>query len=70
MPLSVSPHRVDQLLPDLGREHRPKPVPPEPNRLVADVDPALRQQVLDVAQGQRLPDVHHHHRITSGDESK
>ena len=35
-------------------------VPPEPDRLVADVDPALGQQILDVAQRQRLSHVHHH----------
>jgi hypothetical protein len=37
---------------DLGSEHRAKPVPPEPDGLVADVDPALGQQILDVAQRQ------------------
>jgi hypothetical protein len=28
--------------------------------LMADVDPALGQQILDVAQRQRVPHVHHH----------
>jgi hypothetical protein len=45
---------------DLGREHRAKPVPPEPNRLVADVDPALSEQILDVTQRQRVSHIHHH----------
>ena len=36
------------------------PVPPEPYRLVADIDTALEQQVLDLAQRQRVPDIHHH----------
>jgi hypothetical protein len=27
---------------------------------MADVDPALGQEILDVAQRQRVPDVHHH----------
>ena len=40
----------DAALADLGGEHRAKPVPPEPDGLVADVDPALGQQILDVAQ--------------------
>ncbi|WP_454599526.1 hypothetical protein [Qipengyuania sp. SM2507] len=31
------------------------------HRLVADVDPALRQQVFHVPQRQRKADVHHHH---------
>jgi hypothetical protein len=30
-------------------EHRAKSVPPESNGLVTDVDPALGQQILDVA---------------------
>ena len=38
----------DASLADLGGEHRAEPVPPEPDRLVADVYPALRQQILDV----------------------
>lgn len=36
------------------------PVPPLPNRLVADVDAPLEQQVFDVPQGQREPHVHQH----------
>ena len=46
--------------PDLCGEHRAEPVPPEPYRLVADIDTALEQQVLDLAQRQRVPDIHHH----------
>ena len=45
--------------PDLRGEHRAEPVPPEPYRLVADIDTALEQQVLDPAQRQRVPDIHH-----------
>jgi uncharacterized Rossmann fold enzyme len=45
---------------DLGGEHRTKPVPPEPDSLVTDVDPALGQQILDIAQRQRISHVHHH----------
>ena len=33
---------------------------PEPHRLVADVDATFEQQVLDLAQRQRITDVHHH----------
>lgn len=39
----------DAPLADLGGEHRAKPVPPKPDGLVADVDPALGQEILDVA---------------------
>jgi hypothetical protein len=38
----------------VGGEHRAKPVPPEPDRLVAEVDPALGQQILGVAERQRI----------------
>ena len=41
--------------------HRHKPVRPVPHRLMAQVDPALEQEALDVAQRQRKPHVHHHH---------
>src|SRR5271167_5062261 len=38
-PLFIAAHVRDPLLSDLGGEHRAKPVPPEPDGLVADVDP-------------------------------
>jgi len=31
------------------------------NGLMADVDPALRQEILDIAQRQRVSHIHHHH---------
>jgi hypothetical protein len=43
------PHLVDLLPADLGGEHWAKALPPEPDRLMADVDAALVQQILDVA---------------------
>ena len=49
----------DASLSDFGSEYRPKPVPPKPDCLVADLDPALGQKILDVAQRQRVSDVHH-----------
>jgi len=47
-PVGKCPHTIDALAPDLGREHRAEPVPPEPDRLVADLDPALVQQIFDI----------------------
>ena len=38
--------------PGMIGEHWTKPVPPEPDGLVADVDPALGQQILDITQRQ------------------
>jgi hypothetical protein len=47
-------------LSDVCREHRAKPVPPKSDGLMADVDPALRQEILDVSQRQWVPHVHHY----------
>ena len=59
-----APARIRMVLnapfPDLRGAHRAEPVSPEPHRLVADIDTALEQQVLDLAQRQRVPDIHHH----------
>ena len=60
-PLPEIPHPVNPLTTDVRRQQRPKAVPPQPHRLVANVDTALKQQVLDVAQRQRKSDVRHHH---------
>src|SRR5271166_1555738 len=43
-PLRIAAHMRDASLADLGGEHRAKPVPPEPDGLMADVDPELGQQ--------------------------
>src|SRR5271169_3712366 len=51
-PLGTAAHVRYPLLSDLGSKHRAKPVPPKPDRLVTDVDPALGQEILDVAQRQ------------------
>src|SRR5580700_11402905 len=58
--LRIGSHLHDLPLSDLGGEYRPKPVPPKPDGLVADVDPTPGQKILDVAQRQRVSDVHHH----------
>ena len=49
-PMPEISHRLDPAAPDLGRENRPEPVPPEPHRLVTNVNPAFEQQVLHIAQ--------------------
>src|SRR5437667_1800229 len=59
-PLNIAAHVRDAPLANLGGEHWTKPVPPEPDGLIADVDPALGQEILDVAQRQRESHVHHH----------
>jgi hypothetical protein len=45
-PLRTVAHVRDPSLTNLCGEHRAKPVPPEPDGLVADVDPALGQRDL------------------------
>jgi hypothetical protein len=42
----------------LATSHRTEPVPPEPDRLVADIDAALEQDVFGLAQRKRIPDIH------------
>jgi hypothetical protein len=46
--------------PGRGRKHRAEPVPPVPNRLVADIDAPLEQNILDLSQRQRIADIHRH----------
>src|SRR5208283_4764784 len=59
-PLRIATHVRYPPLSDLGGENRAKTVPPKPDGLIADVDPALGQEILDVAQRQRVSHVHHH----------
>ena len=51
---------LNPAFPDLRGEHRTEPVPPEPHRLVTDIDAAFVQQIFDLAQRQRVADIHHH----------
>jgi hypothetical protein len=44
---------------DLRSEHRPEAVPPETDCLMADVNAAFEKDVLDLAQRQRIANVHH-----------
>ncbi len=50
------------LLPtDVGGKQGPEPVSPEAHRLVADVDTAFEQQILDIPEQKREPHILHHH---------
>ncbi len=49
-PVAKALHSADPLAANIGCEHWPEPVPTHPHRLVADVDPAFEQQVLDIPQ--------------------
>ena len=50
LPVRIGSHTVDPVFADLRCEHWAKSVPPEPNRLVADFDTALMQQVFNVTE--------------------
>lgn len=49
-PLRHLVHALRPLLSDLRSKRRPEPVPPEANRLVADVYATLMEQIFDVPQ--------------------
>ena len=57
---------VGPLFPDFRGEHWPEPVPPEAHRLMANIDAALMEQVLDVSKRERKPNVHHHRQDNFG----
>ena len=59
-PVPTGAHAVNALASDFSREHRPEPVPPKSHCLMADLDPALMQQVFDVPQQKREADIKHH----------
>ena len=59
-PVRVCSHPINALSPNLVGKHRAEPAPPEAHCLVANIDPPLRQQVLDVPQRQRVLHIHHH----------
>ena len=69
-PMAKAPHPAYALATDITGKQRPVPVPPQPYPLVADVDPALKQQILDVPQTQRKPYIITTSRINLGDEFK
>lgn len=59
-PLSETPRPTYPLALDIGCKERTEPVPPKSHRLVANINPALGQQVLYIPQTQRKPHIHHH----------
>jgi hypothetical protein len=57
---STGSQTLNPALPDLRGKHRAEPVPPKPNRFMADFDAAFVQQILNIAERQREPNVQHH----------
>ena len=59
-PDRIGPHRTDTQITDLGGKHRSKLVLPKLDGFLADRDAALVQKILDVAAGERGPDIQRH----------
>ncbi len=59
LPIRVCTHFLDTFAADFSGKHRAKSIPPVPHSFVADVDPALAQQVLDIAERKWKSNVHH-----------
>lgn len=59
-PLWVRTQGSRPLLTDQTGEAWAEPVPPDPDGLMAHVNAALMQQILDLSQRKRKSDVHHH----------
>ncbi len=53
-PLRIAAHLRPLLLSDVSGEHLTKPVPPKPDRLIADVDPALGKPLGKPAVAKQL----------------
>ncbi len=47
--------------PDRGGEHWAEPIAPVTNRLVADIDAPLEQDIFYLTKRQRIADIHHNH---------
>lgn len=70
-PAAEAAHVAHAALAHLDCEHRTEAVPPDANRLVAKIEAALEQQMLDISQVQREANVIiTTRRISSGDELK
>jgi hypothetical protein len=52
-------HGLHPISTDLGSKYSAEAVPPEANGLMCDVDAAIVELILDVAQGTRVPDIQH-----------
>jgi hypothetical protein len=50
LPVRICAHLTDSFPADLSGKHRTKSVPSKSNHFVADVDPALVQEIFQVPQ--------------------
>jgi hypothetical protein len=56
-PVTKTPHHADPMPANVAGKHRAATIPPETHRLVANIDAALEEKILDIPQSQRKPDV-------------
>jgi hypothetical protein len=45
---------------DFGGKHWPEPIPPKPDRFMANIDAAFMQKILHIPKRKRETDVEHH----------
>jgi hypothetical protein len=60
LPIRMSTKLLTPFLSDFSCKQWAEPVPPEANRLMADIDPAFVQQIFDVPERERITHIHHH----------
>jgi hypothetical protein len=66
-PVAKAPHPVDALATEVAGEQRAEPVPSQPSRFVADINPALKQRIFQVSQRQREAHRPQHSQPDQGD---
>ncbi len=60
LPIRVSAHLLNALPADFSSEHPAKPIPPEPNGFVADINAAFVQKILNIPKRRRETDIELH----------
>jgi hypothetical protein len=63
LPVPKSAHSADPLTTDFSNEKGPEAVPPLPHGIMADIDAAIEQEILDVPQAQRKLDIHQNNQL-------
>ena len=58
-PIRVLSEILNAFPTDFSGKQRAKPIPPEPDRFITDVDTSFVQKVFDVPQRKRKANVHH-----------
>ena len=59
LPVRICAHLADPFLANLCGKQWTKAVPAKSNRFMADVDAALKKNIFDLPQRQRIANLHH-----------